>query len=148
MSSYEVKAKRRVIVSQEREKDSKITPVVDQVSGKDGKVYRIENGMLRNLCEELTRKLTDHWSQRSELFNFREIRMSRKQTAGLLELIICRSFNTFCCYNFHLAGILVWAFRPPLCLEQAVIALFYCYGKSFKICSCSHSHVASIYLIC
>ena len=38
-------------MSQEREKDSKITPVVDQVSGKDGKVYRIENGMLRNLCE-------------------------------------------------------------------------------------------------
>ena len=105
-------------MSQEREKDSKITPVVDQVSGKDGNVYRIENGMLRNLCEGLTRKLTDHWSQRSELFDFREIRMSRKQTAGLLELIICRSFNTFCCYNFHLAGILVWAFRPPLSLEQ------------------------------
>lgn len=107
MSSYEVKAKRRVIVSQEREKDSKITPAVDQVSGKDGKVYRIENGMLRNQCEELARKLTDHWSQQSELFNFRDIRTSRKQTAGLLELIICRSFNTFCRYNFHFACILV-----------------------------------------
>ena len=103
MSSYEVKAKRRVIVSQEREKDSKITPAVDQVSGKDGKVYRIENGMVRNQCKELARKLTDHWSQQSELFNFRDIR---------------------------------------------IIALFYCYGKSFKICSCIHSHVASIYLIC
>lgn len=116
MSSYEVKAKRRVIVSQEREKDSKITPVVDQVSGKDGKVYRIKNGMLRNQCEELARKLTDHWSQQSELFNFRDIRTSRKQTAGLLELIICCSFNTFCRYNFHLACILVWAFGPSLCL--------------------------------
>lgn len=85
-------------MSQEREKDREITPVVDQVSGKDGKEYRIENGMLRNLCEELARKLTDHWSQRSELFNFRD--------------------NTFCCYNFDLARILVWAFRPSLCLEQ------------------------------
>ena len=50
---------RRTIVRQEREKDRKITPVVDQVSGKDGRKYRLENEMLRNQWEELARKLQE-----------------------------------------------------------------------------------------
>ena len=59
LSSREAKAKRRKFVRQEREKDRKIAPVVDQVSGKDGSEYRLENEMLKNQCEELARKLLE-----------------------------------------------------------------------------------------
>lgn len=76
MSSREVKAKKRKIVRQEREKDRKIAPVVDQVSGKDGSEYRLENEMLRNQCEELARKLQE-----------KDIKMERlkSQVENLLE---------------------------------------------------------------
>ena len=59
LSSCDVKAKRQIIYRQEREKDRKITPVVDQVSGKNGSEYRLENEMLRTQCEELARKLQE-----------------------------------------------------------------------------------------
>ena len=59
LSSREVKAKRQIIYRQEREKDRKITPVVDQVSGKNGSEYGLENEMLRTQCEELARKLQE-----------------------------------------------------------------------------------------
>lgn len=48
-----------MVVKEEREKDKKITPVVNQVSGKDESHYKLENGMLRNQCEELARKMKE-----------------------------------------------------------------------------------------